>query len=473
MARRTRLKAPTSTLKSASGAYAWEDQYQRPWDLVAADGDAGASLELLVQQAIERRRNKILKHPSAPFQRGILRTLVVVVDGLRAMLDKDLRPTRLACTLALLQDFVREFFDQNPVAQMAVVWMRNGVASVVLALSGLPQQHIDRLRAVRARQHNRYEPQGDPLLQNALELARLLLVLALGAAPGVAPPAQKASREILVVFGALFTLDPGDIHGTITALAREHIRAKVIGLLAQVAVCQELVRRTNLPHAGRPGLRADARLARFYGVIINEHHFRELLMDCVEPLAVPRGAGPAVPGDALGVPVIRMGFPLRLPAPALPAANLPRLCACHPTRGSAALREPVPVQPVPPPGTSAAVPDPPAAYTCPQCRSRVCSVPTVCPACGLMLILSTHLARLYHHLVPLAAYTTVAAAPAYPSSHCYGCLLEFPPGSPEAPGPAASSLRFRCGKCAHDFCIDCDVFVHEVLHNCPGCENRA
>jgi len=28
-----------------------------------------------------------------------------------------------------------------------------------------------------------------------------------------------------------------------------------------------------------------------------------------------------------------------------------------------------------------------------------------------------------------------------------------------------------CGNCKNLFCFQCDVYIHEKLHNCPGCEN--
>ena len=31
--------------------------------------------------------------------------------------------------------------------------------------------------------------------------------------------------------------------------------------------------------------------------------------------------------------------------------------------------------------------------------------------------------------------------------------------------------RYRCTDCLNDFCVECDVFVHDVLHCCPGCES--
>ena len=53
--------------------------------------------------------------------------------------------------------------------------MRNGVANLVSEVSGLPQYHVDKIRNLKARQHNRFEPKGDPSLQNSLEMARSLL----------------------------------------------------------------------------------------------------------------------------------------------------------------------------------------------------------------------------------------------------------------------------------------------------------
>ena len=60
------------------------------------------------------------------------------------------------------------------------------------------------------------------------------------------------------------------------------------------------------------------------------------------------------------------------------------------------------------------------------------------------------------------------------------CLLKFPSGikntdvneDGKTKMDSLTSSRYRCGKCQNDFCIDCDVFVHESLHNCPGCENK-
>ena len=31
------------------------------------------------------------------------------------------------------------------------------------------------------------------------------------------------------------------------------------------------------------------------------------------------------------------------------------------------------------------------------------------------------------------------------------------------------TMKFKCTKCREVFCFSCDMFLHETLHNCPGC----
>lgn len=33
------------------------------------------------------------------------------------------------------------------------------------------------------------------------------------------------------------------------------------------------------------------------------------------------------------------------------------------------------------------------------------------------------------------------------------------------------NLRVACSNCKQHFCLDCDIYIHESLHNCPGCES--
>lgn len=276
---------------------------------------------------------------------------------------------------------------------------------------------------------------------------------------------------MLIIYGALLSSDPGDIHDTIASLIADRIRVSIVGLAAQVAICQELCSRTN---AGDESS---------YAVALHEQHFRDLFLAATTP-PVTRTREQAVAS------LLMMGFPSRTLAAAAPSSSgtsavatssddAISACACH----NKPCRE---------------------GYLCTRCQTKVCRLPAECPACGLTLILSTHLARSYHHLFPLRNWVEVPWTEAGKSRACYACLVPFPEASkaklkgkakalatiPETVAAAADvpadaakrvadsavkgiseSGRYACEVCGNHFCIDCDVFAHEVVHNCPGCQS--
>lgn len=390
------------------------------------------------------------------------------------MLEKDLRPSRHLLTLTYTIAFVREYFEQNPISQLGVLGMRDGLALRISDMSGNPNDHINAIKALRT-----LEPKGNPSLQNALEMARAALY----------HTPSHGTREVVIVLGALLSSDPGDIHETIKACIKDKLRVCIIGLAAQMHICEEICRKTN---AGDTGA---------YNVALDEVDFRDLLMSITTPpvmrhlatttTAAGAGAGADPTTTAQGqqqaqaqssaAALLMMGFPSRTPE------ATPTLCACHGTltRGG---------------------------YLCSRCSAKVCSLPSTCPTCDLTLILSTHLARSYHHLFPLQGWVEVSwrRARERGTRQCFGCLSAFPPvpkrgiaangvngaasgsdgtaqgtgtGSKTGTGEkeerrtrvegASESSRYECVNCECHFCIDCDVFCHEVVHNCPGCQSLA
>eukprot|EP00180_Rhodochaete_pulchella_P003168 Plantae.Rhodophyta-Rhodochaete_pulchella.ctg522.p1 GENE.Plantae.Rhodophyta-Rhodochaete_pulchella.ctg522~~Plantae.Rhodophyta-Rhodochaete_pulchella.ctg522.p1 ORF type:complete len:409 (+),score=16.25 Plantae.Rhodophyta-Rhodochaete_pulchella.ctg522:237-1463(+) len=221
------------------------------------------------------------------------------------------------------------------------------------------------------------------------------------------------TREILAVFGSLSTCDPGDVFVTISKLRAERVRCSVVGLGAEVFVFKEAALRTK----------GD------YGVAMNEDHFQRLLEEQVTPPATEADNQNA---NALTCSMVRMGFPtlrvLRRDEPPRPTFN-----DLVPNR---------------------------MGYDCPQCNAWLSEVPSECVLCGLTLVLSPHLARSYHHLFPVAPYEALDDQTA-PKGQCFACRVSL----------GGERVMFRCTMCSEAFCRLCDVFVHESLHNCPGCES--
>jgi transcription initiation factor TFIIH subunit 2 len=375
----------------------------------------GAVFDLL--ESDKRRR---LQKDTTPLQRGIIRHVVLILDMSMAMAEKDLRPTRYLLTLTYLTQFINEFFEQNPISQLGIVGMHDGIAVSISKMSGNPTEHL----TIVAKMRSTYEPKGNPSLQNALEMARASLFHA----------PQHGTREILLVFGALHTLDPGDIHVTIGSLTAAHIRASVIGLAAQVAICAELVSKTNNKSTAN------------YSVVLDERHYRDLLLNyTTPPVTYTTPASVKATQGSSSASLLMMGFPSRT------VSDKPTLCACH-TKPSY------------------------SGYLCSRCGTKVCSLPAECTVCGLTLILSTHLARSYHHLFPLHNWQEVPWPDAWRSKSCFGCQKLFPEKEPtnQPVGQRRIDLstgRYACPTCGRHFCIDCDLFAHEVVHNCPGCQS--
>jgi transcription initiation factor TFIIH subunit 2 len=182
---------------------------------------------------------------------------------------------------------------------------------------------------------------------------------------------------------------------------------------------------------------------------MDEVHFRELFLAATTP-PVTRTV------EQSTASLLMMGFPSRTLVP----NGTTSYCACH----NRPCRE---------------------GYLCTRCGARVCRIPAECPSCDLTLILSTHLARSYHHLFPLRNWVEVPWAKAITSAACFSCLAPFPEppknkgsdkpkedsGAPKTAKGVSESGRYACEVCRQHFCIDCDVFAHEVVHNCPGCQS--
>lgn len=221
----------------------------------------------------------------------------------------------------------------------------------------------------------------------------------------------------------------------------------IVGLSAHLSICAELCSRTNAGDESQ------------YNVVMDEVHFRELFLAATTP-PVTRTK------EQSTASLLMMGFPSRVLAP----GGTTSYCACH----NRPCRE---------------------GFLCTRCGSRVCRLPAECPSCSLTLILSTHLARSYHHLFPLRNWVEVSWAEAARTSACFACQCPFPEpparlsrngaatanggqGSdedddgPKAKGVSESS-RYACEVCRNHFCIDCDVYAHEIIHNCPGCQSNA
>ncbi|EPS68872.1 hypothetical protein M569_05896, partial [Genlisea aurea] len=374
---------------------AWERSYadERSWESLQED-ESGLlrSVDTRTLHHAQYRRRLRTKTDSR-VQKGLIRYLYVMIDLSRAASEMDYKPNRMVVVARLMEAFIREFFDQNPLSQIGLIVLKDGIAQVLTELGGSPESHVKALMG-------KLSSSGDASLQNGLNLVCGLL-------NGIPP---YGHREVLVLYSALSTCDPGDIMETIQRCRMCKIRCSVIGLSAELYICKHLSQETG----------------GSYSVALDEGHLKELILEHAPP--PPAIAELATPS------LIRMGFPQRAAEGAI------SICSCHKEAKV---------------GTG---------YTCPRCKARVCELPAECQICGLTLVSSPHLARSYHHLFPITPFDDDDGDGGALPGNCFGCRQTL---SSNAGAPAS----VRCPKCKQHFCLDCDIYIHESLHNCPGCES--
>ena len=250
-------------------------------------------------------------------------------------------------------------------------------------------------------------------------------------------------------------MDPDSIEKTIDKAKAHRVRVSVICLVAEVHVCKIICEQTG----GQCSVALDAL------------HFQELMRLHTSP--APELAGLA----QTSAEFIYMGFPKKT------LENVPLFGF----EGKKVVQHS-------------------ASYVCPRCYTRAAEIPTQCCTCTLQLNSSTHIARSHHHLFPVPNFEELsvsvgaggstgtgagvgagtgtgvggdamaddaeAVVVGSPSTGkrarsaatiaprlCFGCSILMKSGS----------LAARCPQCAGVFCVECDIYIHEALHTCPGC----
>lgn len=411
--------------KPGGDSYAWESTEQGSWDQIEEDPITGCLKLYTKDEQILRKRRR--DDGLRGVRRGIIRFCVLVIDMSENMALNDLKPTRANLAVATAVSFVREFFDQNPISQLSVVTTRDDVSTKMSPLSSDISVHVDALQKIL-----RLGPKGNSSLQNTMDLTTEILK---------SVPVY-GMREMLCIYGSLSTCDPGDVYASMDKLVSERIRASCVGLSAEIHIINQLTRKSN----------------GTYHTALNEIHFDELFLMHVAPHPTTV--------KQTSASLIRMGFPV-LKYTQEPKRFVNNTNISHKV-----------------------------GYSCPRCKSWIQNVPTECTLCGLILVSSPHLARSYHHLFPVPKFINSENANAVlkrsalsklytnnnnnnnPSSsidtnmpdteldvaNCFGCLKSL---------TTQSGLILICPKCTQVFCIECDVFVHDSLHQCPGCTKCA
>lgn len=124
--------------------YRWETGYEKTWEEIREDegGLIAGSINEIIQRA-KRKRQELKKGGN---RLGMMRHLYIMIDCCEAMGVPDLKPSRFVNTLRMLQLFVEEFFDQNPISQLGIILLKNKRAEKLSELAGNFKNHVKLLQ---------------------------------------------------------------------------------------------------------------------------------------------------------------------------------------------------------------------------------------------------------------------------------------------------------------------------------------
>jgi transcription initiation factor TFIIH subunit 2 len=124
--------------------YRWETGYEKTWEEIREDegGLIASSIHDIIQRA-KRKRQELKKGSN---RLGMMRHIYIVLDCSEAMGIPDLKPSRFLNALKMLQLFIEEFFDQNPISQLGVILLKNKRAEKLSELAGNSRNHVKMLQ---------------------------------------------------------------------------------------------------------------------------------------------------------------------------------------------------------------------------------------------------------------------------------------------------------------------------------------
>ncbi len=443
----------------------------------------------------------------------MIRYMYLVLDLSEAMYEKDAsfgfgpNKNRLDIMLQLASEFTEEYFDQNPLSHLGIIICKNGEAQVLSLLSGSKRTAVMALGAIREGVTTGLvgKQAGEFSLQNGLEAA--------GRSLGHMP--RHGSREVLIIVGALSTCDPGDVLvETLPRLLGANIRVNCLAMCAEMHICRKISETSG----------------GVMGVALDGHHMKDLLLNFIAP---PPALVKEQNEAQMTCVFVPMGFPTRktedvptlihataasgtgsvarndklifaktsyiCPRCKAKASELPTDCAVcglklvlapHLARSFHHLFPVSPFSEIPENvevsintefnnggGDPTVVPN------------KVTSsflLPPIVASSSTCLQKPEKVQSVGFHDNGKLKEVKIDSSILFNSKDCdrccFSCLkvIGIQPVEDESntkknkgkrigSNDGASSLRFQCPDCKNVFCADCDSFLHETLHNCPGC----
>jgi len=427
--------------------YRWEAGYQRTWEVIkeAVEDDAQraneSKIEAVYRQLEDRsKRKRMALTQKTGLKLGMLRHLYIVVDFSKAALQQDLKPTRITVILQQTKQFIRNFFDQNPLGNIGLIITKERKANIMTPLSCTPKIHfymLDNIAAMIKKDPDAY-CLGEPSLQIAL----------LKAATQLCMLDEYFSKEIVVIMNSLTTCDSGDVRETLDYMNENGVKINVIHLGAQVEICKTVAKTTGgklvVPNNELEFEEALIKMSKPPPKIDNKSKMMKMSENPENNGNQQNNSENSVENSSSKSTMLKMGFPLfkKYNSTVITngQSNRFRMVSRMAPNSQMELKHEANLSN--------------ESYQCPQCRVHVSCLPIQCPTCNLQLVTSAHLARSHHHLFPVKKFKNKNEGGKNGDSEISSC-------------DACGVNNVKVGKnpdSGKRFCLDCELFMREKLH---------
>lgn len=317
--------------------HSWVQWYQKSW-LEIEEGKDGRLLVSSEDAECQEEGRDIMymmtsggSAPGMAVRKGLIRFLYLVIDFSASMRQTDYKPNRCEFVVSHLTDFIHKYFAENPISYLSIIAMRDGEARFITRMNGQPSFQASKLKQFS---HSN-PPSGTCSLLKALQL--------ISHKSEDAP--LYASREALVVWGSLSSVDPPPFLSSSPDSTMSRVSI--------VSLCPEVF--------------AVKKTATDFYVSLNGSDFQARINSIISPKES------ASSGSNCKPVYIKMGFPVK--------SILSKLskCACHFQLHN-------------------------SLFLCPQCGACVCEIPTNCPACKLTLVDKEMLSRVHRLLYDMPSF---------------------------------------------------------------------
>lgn len=99
-----------------------------------------------INEIIQKAKRKRQEAKTGSSRLGMMRHLYILLDCTEAMSVPDLKPTRFLNTIKMMQLFIEEFFDQNPISQIGLILLKNKKAEKLSELAGNFKNHVKQIQ---------------------------------------------------------------------------------------------------------------------------------------------------------------------------------------------------------------------------------------------------------------------------------------------------------------------------------------